>query len=223
MKIVFKLNKKQFANARVIVDEVAKIDGDEDSYFCGNLIGWAGHSFSFNPRQCLELDLKSATVTYVGERHPLNQDGGLVTLLRIGTGFEPEKENSPKFSFHKKLSDAKASSWDFLEVVSYETSDTRLHWWETTNDFVWERATLDQWVSSKYNRGYERPNLGRMLTQDQKSCVDDIMRGKPLIQLMASYDAKTITIGKTIADFLGAYINGFQNKADKAILQAFNL
>ena len=221
MKVVFKLNKKQLSYAQAIMAEVSKFEGDEDSYHCGNLLGWMGHSFSFNHRQNLELDVKSGTVTYVGERHPLSQDGGLVTLLRIGTGYSPE-EGEP-YSYREKLKEASASYWGFLKVVSYETSDRRLHWWETTNDFVWERASLEDWLSSIFNRGYERPNLGRMLTQDQKSCVMDIMAEKPLRQLMASYDAMTIKTSKQVADFLGAYINGFQNKADKAILQAFNL
>ena len=219
MKVVFKLNKKQFTNAREIVSEVEKFEGDEDSYYCGNLLGWMGHSFSFNHRQNLNLT-DDGKITYEGERHPLIQDGGMVALLRIGTGYSLEKE---PYSCLKKLEEACASSWDFLKVVSYETTDPRLSWWETTSDFVWKRSTLEEWISAKDKRGYSRPNLGRMLTLDQKSCVVDIMTGKPDKQLTASYDAVTIRKGKLIAGFLEDHLAGFQDKADKAILQAFYL
>ena len=220
MKVVFKLTKKQFAIAREIMSEVEKFEGDEDSYYCGNLLGWMGHSFSFNPKQNLHLT-DDGKITYEGERHPLVQDGGLVTLLRIGTGFSPEEEEP--YSYRKKLEEAVASSWDFMKVVSYETTDSRLSWWETTSDFVWKRSTLEEWISAKDKRGYSIPNLGRMLTLDQKSCLVDIMAGKNMKLLSASYDAVTIRKGKIIADFLEDHLAGFQDKTDRAILQAFNL
>lgn len=200
MKVSFKLNNEQLKNARVIVAEAEKTKGDYESneIWCGNLLGYVYNHYNLNTNQRLELE--KGIVTYVGERHPLIEDGGLQVLKEIAQGDISK-----------------------LRVCHYETSNPDLAWWETTSSWVWEKASLDQWLSNSNKLGFKFPNLGRMLTQDQKSCVSDIMAKKPMKQLSASYDAATIRICKKIAEFLEDYLEGFQNKNDKSILQAFNL
>lgn len=82
-------------------------------YKCGNLLGLMyDHGYNFNDNQHLSYDAEKGVVTYSGERHPLRQDGGMEILEEI-------------------FGDAESA-----EVVNYETSDTRMEWWEVERDLL---------------------------------------------------------------------------------------
>lgn len=152
MEVTFKLNEQQFENAKKLVKEVWEQDQSceiqDNDVYCGNLLGYCGHSFSFNPNQELDLCQKTKTVGYKGERHPFHQDGGLVVLGRIVTG-----ETAPKFEDfpsirewslkHKEYCAEMERAAKQLEVVEYKTSDPRLQWWETF-DYLVERLPLNE-------------------------------------------------------------------------------
>ena len=141
MKVSFKLNKEQWLVAKKIMEETLKISIEEevkeelDSYavFCGNLLGYQGHSFSFNTDQDLQL-LNNGVVQYTGQRHPLVQDGGLDVLARIA-GFT-EKFPGYHHQLHLRAGWCanRVSAVKQLEVLDYKTSDPELEWWETASD-----------------------------------------------------------------------------------------
>lgn len=144
MEVVFKLTPEQLERARSIVKKVEK--EEEEGYdpdarylsWCGNLLGMSGHSFGFNSNQNLELNEDAGTITYKGERHPLEQDGGLTVLYKVVLGEIPEFPWRPHESgLQKAWSVARLEAVKRLRVVLYKTSDTRMEWWETMWDVAW--------------------------------------------------------------------------------------
>ena len=142
MKVSFKLNKNQLSRAKAIVAWVQRewettdpeCRDEKHTVWCGNLIGNWGHGFNFNPNQNLEL-LDNGVVQYQGQRCPLVQDMGLLTLARIA-GFTDEYPWREDFSspLVKKWYEGRDKAVKTLVVKNYETSDPDLAWWETAED-----------------------------------------------------------------------------------------
>jgi len=99
-------------------------------YVSGNLHAPYDHAFCFNPDQA--LNLVGGQVVYEGQRHPLQQDGGLDVLVEIAG--------------YTSLKEAFADKFGRLKVVEYQTSDKRLVWYETLSD--WEKREEDRILSS---------------------------------------------------------------------------
>ena len=146
MKVVFKLTPAQLIAAKKNVHYMTAADDEErapEELWCGNLLGWMGHSFGFNPNQ--KLVLEGNLVIYEGERHPLAQDGGLTALYAIvAGGTVPEFPwQSNKYHLRKEWYEGRTKALKELQVISYETTDRSLHWWETKADWA-ERASLEE-------------------------------------------------------------------------------
>lgn len=130
MQVTFKLTPIQIKVAKEIVAKVGKEtiknrEGDDRSVFCGNLLGYMPTHPCFNEDQDLHFEISEGTVTYNGQRHPLHKDGGMGVLREIAGG------------------DIRR-----LKVVNYDTTDKRLRWHETMDDFLWSRATMEQLLKS---------------------------------------------------------------------------
>lgn len=164
MEVVFKLTSEQLARAKAVVKEVELENYDSEDrnlQWCGNLLGWCWHSFSFNSNQWLELNEDAGVVTYKGERHPLVQDGGLTILYKIAAGEIPkfpayshEVEQRP--AWYKGQTEAVSR----LKVVLYKTSDSRLKWWETMDELAARMSPeelLEELVSGKKTRWWSTP------------------------------------------------------------------
>ena len=167
MEVVFKLDQEQLARARAIVQEVEKEDedlvdpeGDGEAY-CGNLLGWSGGNLAFNPNQHLELNEDASTITYKGERHPLEQDGGLTVLWKVVVG---EIEKFPGYSWETHLRkgwcDKRREAVKKLRVVLYRTSDTRMEWHETMWDLAARMSPeelLEELITGRKTGGWQVP------------------------------------------------------------------
>ena len=146
MKVVFKLTADQLIIAKKIAAEVAAVataEPEPEEFWCGNLLGWNGHSFSFNPNQ--KLNLEGILVVYEGERSPLVQDCGLLALYRIAAGgLVPEfPGRSDQYHLRKEWYEAQLNAVKTLRVISYETSDRGLQWWQTKADWA-HQASLGE-------------------------------------------------------------------------------
>ena len=135
MKVVFKLNNHQARLASKIASDASKyVSDDPADIYCGNLLGYMYNHQNFNPNQRLQFNEDAATVEYHGERHPMIQDGAMNVLEEIAGG------------------DIKT-----LCVVLYETSDKRLHWYETLDSYLTTRASVEETIdnfkviASKFN------------------------------------------------------------------------
>lgn len=147
MKVSFKLNAEQLLVAKAIAAEVEKesedlkkdpdFNPDKNQYWCGNLLGYQGHSFSFNSDQDLQL-LDNGVVQYQGQRHPLIQDGGLDVLARIAGFTEKFPYRGHEVHLRKEWYERRNEAIKGLKVLNYETSDQDLSWWETA-DYKAER------------------------------------------------------------------------------------
>lgn len=142
MKVSFKLNKEQLLVAKAIVKEIEKetrdlkkdpeFTSDRTQFWCGNLLGYQGHTFSFNPDQDLQL-LDNGVVQYQGQRYPLIQDGGLDALARIAGFTEKFPGYSYELHLRKGWYERRNKAIKDLKVLNYETSDQELSWWETAD------------------------------------------------------------------------------------------
>lgn len=145
MRVVFRLNAEQLSIAKKIAAEVAAIviaEPEPEEYWCGNLLGWMGHSFSFNPNQ--KLVLEGNLVIYQGERSPLVEDGGLTVLYRIAAGVVPEfPGHSDQYHLRKGWYEAQTEAIKKLKVLSYKTTDRKLSWWQTKADWA-HQASLGE-------------------------------------------------------------------------------
>ena len=135
MKITFKLTKEQLDRAKEISAAIAAEKEEESSqvFWCGNLLGYQGHSFSFNKNQFLQL-LDNRVIRYIGQRYPLVQDGGLQTLTKIAGFNDPFPEYDTPKSLQKEWTQKRLKAIQSLQVTDYQTSDKNLSWWETTED-----------------------------------------------------------------------------------------
>lgn len=175
----------------------AKKEKEECETECfGNAFTTIVHEFNFNRNQLLNFNESENTLTFVGERHPLAQDGGLDIIKQIAGG---------------DLTD--------LKVVEYQTSDNRLHWHETLSDYMFTRACPSEFFEyskkefSPYpaelverNGGYLPPFVAKcheLLEQHGLlQCLMDIKRNKPEAQLRASWKPDELKLVRTIEDFL---------------------
>ena len=74
----------------------------------------------FNPDQSIAL--VGDVLTYVGQRCPFAQDGSLAIFRQALGNVAPED----------------------AEVVAYESSDSRLKWWETLDQYLRDRASEEE-------------------------------------------------------------------------------
>ena len=79
------------------------------------------------------LELVGEMVTYEGERYPLVEDGALAVLLKIA-GYAKNEE-------------AAVDALARLRVVNYKTSDRRLRWFETLDQYITRAGTLEEIVA----------------------------------------------------------------------------
>lgn len=109
----------------------ADFDRDTEQVFhqpCKDVYRWnmAPSHCCGNPAQEWILRVDKAELEYVGQRHPLHQDGSLAFVLRAVWPFA--------------VSDH--ITYPRMKVLRYETSDKRLKWWETLDSYLNTRASL---------------------------------------------------------------------------------
>jgi hypothetical protein len=124
MQVVFKLTAAQNSIAAAIA---AAVDDAYGGYGYGYVAAGNVHALYYvhgctNTDQSLDWNGDARTLTYKGQRHPLVQDGALSIIRRI-CGDKPQ-------------------------IVSYQTSDKRLHWYETLSDYLWYRGTAEECIEA---------------------------------------------------------------------------
>lgn len=175
MKVAFKLTEEQILIANNIRSELVAEFGKEEGYhFLGNINPQeVDGNFPVNTNQYLHVE--GDKLTYEGERCPLQQDGGLKTLLRIAGG-----------------------NLDVLEVVEYQTSDKRLKWHETLYDYIVERSTWMEFCDYLKNGNHkpdipgrfpEKVRLLRTVRKDERKAYvefnrEEVKEMKQLIKFM---------------------------------------
>ena len=100
--------------------------------FNRRVAGWDG-SGHYNPDQWFKVCAKAHTLTYEGQRHPLQRDGGLQLLLGLCA------PGVPSMGWR-----AREAACRGLEALAYETSDTRLEWFEVRDDLLCREAAEDE-------------------------------------------------------------------------------
>lgn len=126
MHIVFRLNELQYVIALMATSHADKTSAP-DGFYAGNLLGKKQILPTTNKNQHLALKSRSKIVVYRGERYPLLKDGGFDVLNKIAEG-DVQK----------------------LHIVSYNTSQPQMKWWETSVDFI-NRATEQEllvWITN---------------------------------------------------------------------------
>lgn len=150
MKVVFKLSAEQVKRAEMAVECFSALaenyKEDSDFRLCGNLNAQDAHGVGWNANQHLEL--KGNRVIYKGERHPLCQDGGLLVLAYIAgyVGDMPAEE--VLWGTGKEAYEAIRDNFERLELVSYETSDRRLKWFEVLSSYLDKRGSWKEIVEA---------------------------------------------------------------------------
>lgn len=188
MEVVFKLTTEQAAIAAEIVKEetlrsASAMQEEEDynknqwyhhtfTFFAGNVLGHVRkNGVVVNEDQHLEYNQDAKTLTYKGQRHPMQADGALTRILRIGGG-----------------------SVAGLRVVLYKTTDSRLLWNETLEDYVKRRGTIEETLAlvkfKKSRYGYT-PDFPSRFTE-HAACRRMIEGGASYSKINASFDAKIV-------------------------------
>ncbi len=180
MKIVFKLNREQAARAAALVSRVAaeiaaSVEWVEEYNSSWHLVE-AGNLHAIylqqnNSNQHLALD-KWNYLTYRGERCPFVCDGARCNLMEILSG------------------DRTSTEYERFVPAEYETSDTRLMWWETLSDYMLTRATLPERAAHMLATADRHglpciPTLENML---------GVKLSKNVRALYASYDSSLATL-----------------------------
>lgn len=186
MQVTFKLTAAQLATAAAIIARTAWEEKENDAYEeminLGNLLSEIPKkTICFNFNQHLEVNQDAMTIHYKGERYPLAQDGGLRVL--------------------KEIADGDIST---LRVVGYETSDKRLQWFETLEDYILQRSTQEEFLEYYKNKSLV-PTIGSgwlwKIVETRfpalAACMAAIGRGQNERMLGASFDAKTLKDAKS--------------------------
>lgn len=199
MQVTFKLTTAQVTTAAAIIARYVREEEERNAILeasgwekddievemldLGNLLPGLPASLHscFNRNQHLMLNQDAGTVHYKGERYPLAQDGGLRVL--------------------KEIADGDIST---LRVVGYETSDKRLQWFETLEDYILQRSTQEEFLEY-YKKKELKPTIGSgwlWLAVESRfpalaACMAAIGRGQNERMLGASFDAKTLKDAKS--------------------------
>jgi hypothetical protein len=121
----------------------------------------------FNTDQNLSFDPVARTVTYHGQRCPFWQDGLATLLGEAMTGLKPGTREH-HIAVDKAFQDA--------EVLEYQTSDSRLYWWDTLESYLSTRAPLAEAVSEavrlakREELANHRPGLVPLRSPDGSRC-----------------------------------------------------
>lgn len=157
MKVVFKLTAEQLKRAKMVVEcfsaRAEEYNEDPDFRLCGNLNAQDAQAVGWNQNQWLEL--KGNRVSYKGERHPLCRDGGLLVLAYIAgyAGDMPVEE--VLWGTRKEVYEAIRDNFERLELVSYETSDRRLKWFEVLSSYLDKRGSWKEIVEAALKRKHQ--------------------------------------------------------------------
>ena len=136
----------------------------------------------FNSDQSMRLD--GDRLTYSGQRHPLRRDGGIKILAEIA-GHNPRE----------------------LSVISYETTDVRLLWWETLDEYLREKATKEEVITYLLTRAdgkadrrqYINPMAAKAFQQPElQAAVFAIRAGQKDQILSASFSAAVLKEAREI-------------------------
>lgn len=180
MKLVFKLNAAQAARAHTLVakntaDISASIaDAIKHNYSmsldsAGNLHSIYLDNCVTNSDQYLHYDAQARTLTYEGQRCPFLADGAVGTVMEV------------------LAVTRQATNYEDFVPSRYETSDTRLQWYETLFDYMANRATLPEKAAAML-AGI--PKWGLLpIAQMEKRLGIPLSRN--IKALYASYPAKT--------------------------------
>lgn len=131
MKVVFKLTPVQLEIATGIKADVEergrRLESNEEYTPHGGKLGSHGNMLETtcsHPglNQNFWLNLEGNLLTFEGERHPFQKDGAFGVILEIFGSCETAE----------------------AAIVSYTTSDKRLAWHETLEDFIYHRASLEE-------------------------------------------------------------------------------
>jgi hypothetical protein len=147
---------------------------------------------SFNPDQRLDFNVEARTVTYTGQRCPLWQDGLASLLGEAMTGLKPGTREH-HIAVDKAFQDA--------EVLEYQTSDSRLTWWETLEPYLSTRAPLVEAVAEAVRlakrEGWESP---RTALAHFGPRMESIVRAATLDPTLANaeFDRETLGYGRAL-------------------------
>ena len=116
----------------------------------------------FNPDQSLSLE--GNVLSFTGQRCPFGQDGSLSVFRAALMGVERPVEASSSKEWHEE------STYCFIDakLVAYESSDSRLRWWETLDHYLASRATTEELlahVAKTANKYWEKPTLEDLVLQ----------------------------------------------------------
>ncbi len=144
MKVVLALNEVQAKKLQELIDrnnnEATSNREQENIVSCGDIMVY-DHGFSFNSDQSIRLDGQRVELT--GQRCALAGDG-IFEILSKALSAEVEEmfEVAQKLPYDQ-IAGARFHAWQVAKrefekvyVVSYETSDSRLKWWERLSDIA---------------------------------------------------------------------------------------
>ena len=135
---------------------------------------------SYNPDQ--SLTLAGNILTYTGQRHPFFQDGALNVVI-----------------------DALDVFYKDAKIQGYQTSDSRLNWYETLDGYLETRGTLAEITAvivSNMTEGYTSAQaLGRFDRNPALAEIYPLLNATPAV-LNASVNAETARLVRKIQSAL---------------------
>ena len=116
----------------------------------------------FNPDQSLSLE--GDVLTFSGQRCPFGQDGSLSVFRAALMGVERPVEDGAAKEWYEESRECFTDA----KLVAYESSDSRLYWWETLDQYLATRATEEELlahVAKTANKYWEKPSLQDLILQ----------------------------------------------------------
>ena len=200
MKVTFKLTNEQMNKVHSII---AVWDEKQEEF-------WDNPCYNKN-QTFMVYD--NNVLSYHGERKPLAMDGGLYALLVIA-GYIPQSLDGDRKARCSQVMEAfdtaDKDNWSLLKVVHYETSDSRLKWWETLSSYLFQKGTVEEClaVDGDYGKEYFQSATSRLknlLAADQPllQLVNAINRfGACDKKVTAAFNKEEIFLGKKISKML---------------------
>lgn len=143
MKVVLAITAEQSAKLQQLINRnnAETVNWEQDKIVpCGDLMMF-DHGFGFNPDQSIRMDGQRVELT--GQRCALASDGIFEVLGKALSAEVEEMFEAAQKLPYDQIAGARFHAWQAAKrefekvyVVSYESSDSRLKWWERLEDIA---------------------------------------------------------------------------------------
>ena len=209
MKVVLAITAEQAVKLQQLVEMNNKDseNWEQDKIVpCGDMLIF-DHGFSFNPDQSIRVD--GLRVELTGQRCALTSDGIFEILAK---SLSPEVEalfTAAQELPYDQISGARFLAWQAAKrefekvyVVSYETSDARLRWWERLVDIAPSLSVKELKEMTPEQLGYSSLDSNDQLSRIRDLLLKVVHEKYSMVAVHAELDRDEVIIFNKMENYL---------------------